>query len=139
MLYLSRPFSWIGYGSKGSVIHAPLLAPYTAQIWVDKMVRGFTYTTVGLAEVNANAECQKARMKFICGTAFPQGEHQAHLAPSLPDLYTPQIASRAVCEDYRDKCGSNFYAGATFLDLHLGKKTNTNEYDSAWEAFHHCE
>jgi hypothetical protein len=139
MLYLSRPHSWIGYGSRGSVIHAPLLAPYVAQKVADFFIRAFVWGFEGLAMVNTNVECQKAKMKFLCGTAFPQGEHQAHLAPTLPNLYTPQSASRAVCEDYRDACSWHFYAGATVMDLQLGKKTADNDYDDAWEAYHHCE
>ena len=127
-LYLSRPFFYAGLSIQGGSVFAPFLPPFALQWATEWMAEFWAHFPDFMTSASFKPECRKAYRKYMCGSAFYQGEKQEDglLSYVLPDYYIEQHPSQEICEDYVDKCMSRSALGTAFQNLVLGRGVENN-------------
>lgn len=120
-LYMVRPYAYMGDPYfRAAVVYSPLMQPFSMQ-WITEFFVKILHIDQDLAlSVNDKPVCRKAYRKFLCGTAFYQGEKQedGYLAYFLPDFYVEQRPSQQICEDYVEQCKAHAMFGIA-LDIQM--------------------
>ena len=106
---------------------APMQPPFVTQFVItDFLESWFTMTvpfnlmatpSMGYWDfIGVRKSCTVARKKYVCGQFLQAPEHQSgDVSAYLPDLWTPKLPTREICEGNIDECKETSLIGSVGL------------------------